>query len=326
MLDRRAILWAIFATALFPFLSLRAQTPGRTYRIGALWTGSQRDGPSEPFVLQLKALGYETGKNLVIESLYADWKPARYPEMAQEIVRRKPDLIFAPTRGAAEAAKKATRTIPIVFALAPDPVGEGLITSLSRPGGNVTGSSNIQTGLTAKRLQLFLEVKPGLGQIAAIYDPADKVASDQADELQKAANELKIQVRALQANNLDEYQLAFEVVGKLRIQAVFITGSVASFNHRKAIASLAIKHRLPTMNTAREYVQAGGLISYGPELAALYRQAATYVDRILRGAKPADLPVEQPNVFEMLVNRKTARALDLRIPQSVLLRADRVIE
>jgi len=293
------------------------------YRIGALWPGSERN---EAFVQALTEAGYREGANLVIESLYADWQLRRLPALAEELVRRKPDLIFAPTNGAARAALGATRTIPIVFALAPDPVEAGLVASLARPGGNATGTSNIQTGLTAKRLQLLEEAVPGLQRVGAIYDPDDSVSADQMRELQAAARELKLQMHAIQANRLDEYERAFAAFRKLRIGAVFVTGSVASFRQRQAIAELAIHHRLPTMNAAREYVEAGGLVSYGPDLAVLYRQSAGYVDRILKGTRPADLPVQQPDRFETQVNLRTANAIGQQIPRSILLRADRVVE
>lgn len=322
---RTAVPFIRIMLALF-FASFAAAANSQTYRIGALWAGSQKDGLSQAFVQQLEKLGYQEGKNLVIESLYADWNPARFSEMAKEMVRRKPDLIFAPTRGAAEAAKNATHTIPIVFALAPDPVAEGLVASLARPGGNVTGSSNIQTGLTAKRVQLLQEVIPRVNRVGLIYDAADKVARDQADEVRKTAMELKIQLYAYEANKPAEYQRAFDALAKRRAQAVFITGSVTSYNQAKAIAELALKYRLPTMNADRKYVEEGGLLSYGVDILALYRKAATYVDRILKGAKPADLPVEQADRYETLINMKTARALGLDVPRPLLTRIDQVIE
>ena len=295
----------------------------QTYRVGALWPGPERN---EAFVQALADAGYREGKNLVIESVHADWKLERFQELAQELVQRKPDLIFAPTRGTALAAQRATRTIPIVFALAPDPVESGLIASLARPGGNVTGTSNIQTGLTAKRLQLLDETVPGLQRIGAIYDSTDAVAKDQLRELQDSAAKSKRELHTIAANRVDEYERAFTGLRKLRVGAVFVTGSIASFRQREAIATLAKDQRLPTMFAAREYVEAGGLISYGPDLTALYWQSAGYVDRILKGARPADLPVQQPTKFEMLVNLKTAKALSLKVPQSILIRADRVIE
>lgn len=307
-------------------LVAQAQPANKVHRIGALWPGSHKDGPSQAFVQQLKALGYEEGRNLVIESLYAEWKPARFAEMAREILSRKPDLIFAPTRGAAEAAKKETRTVPIVFALAPDPVGAGLVASLARPGGNVTGTSNIQTDLTAKRIQLLQEAIPRLAKLAVIYDASDKVATDQVSEARDATAKLRVQLYAYEANKPDEYERAFEALAKERVQAVFISGSITSYNLARTIAELAFKYRLPTMNTDRKYVEEGGLMSYGVDISALMRQAATYVGRILQGANPAALPVEQVDRYETVINVKSARVLGLAIPQNVLFRADRVIE
>lgn len=315
----------ILAFALF-LASFAAVTNGQTNRVGVLWAGSPKDGLNQSFVTQLRALGYEEGKNLVIESLYADWNAARFPQMAEEIVRRKPDIIFAPTGGGAAAAKNATRAIPIIFAIVPDPVGEGLVASLARPGGNVTGSTNVQTGLTPKRIQLLQEVIPRLVRVAIIYDAADKVATDQANEARKLAAELKLQLYAYEANSLGQFQKTFDRLAQERVQAVLIAGSLASYNLAKPIAELAIKHRLPTMTVDRKYVEDGALISYGVNIPALYAKAATYVDRVLKGAKPADLPVEQADRFEMLINMKTAQALGLNISQSIALRADRIIQ
>lgn len=298
----------------------------QTYRIGVLWAGMPRDGVDQSFVGQLRALGYEEGKNLIIDSLYAEWKPARFPEMAQEIVRRKPDLIFAPTGGAAAAAKNATRTVPIVFAIVPDPVGQGLVASLARPGGNLTGSSNVQTGLTRKRMQLLREALPGLTRTGLIYDPADQVALDQASEARKAAAELNVRLHEHKANRPEDFEKAFDALTRERAQAVFITGSLTSYNQARRIAELALKHQLPTMTADSKYVEEGALMSYGVSIPALYAKAATYVDRILKGTKAAELPVEQADRFEMLINTRTAEALGLSVPQTVILRADRVIQ
>jgi putative ABC transport system substrate-binding protein len=245
--------------------------------------------------------------------------------MAQEIVRRKPDIIFAPTNGAALAARSTTQSIPVIFATVPDPVGQGFVASLSRPGGNMTGTTNVQTGLTPKRIQLLGEIIPRLSRVAIIYDPLDKVATDQASEARTAAAELKLQLRIYEANNLDAFRQTFDTLKKEHVQAVLVAGSLASYDLSKAIAELGIKYRLPTMNTDRKYVEDGALISYGVSLPALLAKAATYVDRVLKGAKPADLPVEQPDKFEMVLNLRTAKALGITIPHSVTVRADQII-
>ena len=299
---------------------------GQTYRVGVLWAGSQKDGVSQPFMNQLKLLGYEEGKNLVIESRYAEWNPERFPQMAHEIVRRKPDIIFAPTNGGALAARDATQTIPVIFAIVPDPVSQGLVASLGRPGGNVTGTTNVQTGLTPKRMQLLQELVPRLTRVGIIYDATDKVAMDQAKEARKAAADLKLQLYAYEANSLAGFQKTFDTLTKERAQAVLITGSLASYSATKAIAELAIKHRLPTMSADRKYVEDGALISYGVDIPALYAKAATYVHRVLKGARPADLPVEEADKFEMVINMRTARALGVNVPSSIALRADQIIQ
>jgi putative ABC transport system substrate-binding protein len=319
----RRLRLAAFACAL-AFVATAAIA--QTYRIGVLSAGTRDDGISPSFLDQLRKLGYEEGKNLVLETRYADWNPAKFGELAQDLVRLKPHVIFAPTNSGARAARDATRAIPIIFAIVPDPVGEGLVATLARPGSNVTGTSNVQTGLTPKRIQLLQEVIPSLARLAIIYDGGDKVAVDQLNEARKTAAELRLHLSAYDAQKLPALQKAFESASKDRVQAVLIAGSLTTYHMAKPIAELATKHRLPTVSPDRRYVEEGALISYGVDIGALYAKAATYVHRVLNGARPADLPVQEADKFEMLVNMRTANVLGVTIPQSVALRADRTIQ
>jgi putative tryptophan/tyrosine transport system substrate-binding protein len=276
------------------------------------------------FVKRLRELGWIEGRNLAIEYRWADARSERFAEIAAEFVRLKVDVIV--TGGnAAVAAKQASSAVPIVFALVDDPIGMGLIASLARPGGNVTGLSVQATDLAGKRLALLREVVPGLRRLAIMANTDYPSAALEMAEIQTAAGTLGLEVPPLEIRRAEDIAPAFEVL-KGRAEALYVVGDALVMTHRVRINTLALAARLPTSFNYREYVEAGGLMSYGANLSDLFRRAADYVDKILRGAKPGDLPVEQPTRFDLIFNLTTAKALGLTIPESFLLRADEVIE
>lgn len=327
MTTRREILFALGALAA-PFAA-RAQQSGKSWRIGFLSSGSLGSGPNEnveAFREQLRSLGYIEGRNLSIEYRAAAGKEERLPEMAAELVRLKVDVIVTSATTTVLAAKHATSTIPIVIAGEADPVGNGLVASLARPGGNITGMSNLSTDLAGKRLQLLREVLPKTTRVALLaYKAADPMPPF-LKEMLAAAKQMGITLVVQRVNEAEAFATAFAVMQREHAQALVVQTSPFAFDHRDRIVELAAQHRLPAMFYSRGYVDVGGLMSYGPSLLDIYRLAAYYVDRIFKGAKPADLPVEQPTKFEMVINLKTAKALGLNVPQAVLLRADEVIK
>jgi putative tryptophan/tyrosine transport system substrate-binding protein len=308
-----------------------AQQSTKVYRIGYL---SGRDAAnesarSEAIRLSLRDLGYIEGQNIATEYRYAEGKPDRYPELLAELVRLKVDIILV--AGASEvtqAAKNATRTIPIVMTGAGiDPVEAGLIESLARPGGNVTGLTNLSIELGGKRLELLKEAVPKLARVAVLYDPAIPSNGRELKEvLPAAARALRLTIQPWDVRAGDDFEKVFSALNKQRPDGIYVLGSPLMRANQKRIANLALKSRLPSVYTIREPVEAGGLMYYGADLADSYRRVAYYVDRILKGAKPADLPVEQPTKFEFVINLKTAKQIGLTIPQSMLYRADKVIK
>jgi putative tryptophan/tyrosine transport system substrate-binding protein len=325
---RRRLLIALAASALaVPFVSV-AQSQGRTWRIGMLETVStELNGANlDAFRKGLLELGYVEGRNLIIEYRSADGRSERFAALATELVGLKVDLIVTRGTPAAVAAKNATRTIPVVMANAGDPVDSGLVTSLARPGGNVTGLSSLTVPLEAKRFGLLRELVPGITRIAALYNMSSPANPPQWKEIETAARSLSIQPQLLDVRRPEDLAPAFDAATRQRADGL-IVGQEGLFQaNRKLIAELAAKHRLPAIYRSMEFIEAGGLMAYGPSYPDLYRRAATYVDKILKGAKPGDLPVEQPTKFELIINLKTAKALGLTIPQSLLLRADEVIQ
>lgn len=313
-------------------LSAETQS-GKVPRIGVLspvfspTSESPEGSPLDSALRQgLRELGYVEGQTIAIEWRWARGDAKRYPDFAAEMVRLKVDLIVAANNPAALAAQRATRTIPIVVVLASDPVGLGLVASLARPGGNITGLS-IQTADTVgKRLQLLKEAIPKVSRMAVLVDPTFPGGRHQAGEAEVAAQALGVQSQLLETQIPTDLDRAFGAMTQNRAGAVLIVGSKLFFGHRARIAELAVKSRLPAMCVAREYAEAGCLMSYGASFPDLFRRSATYVDKIIKGAKPADLPVEQPTKFELTVNVKTANALGLKIPPLLRLRADHVIE
>jgi putative ABC transport system substrate-binding protein len=274
----------------------------------------------------LRDLGYVESKNIIFESRHADNKLERLPALADELVRLKVDVILAASANAALAAKNATGTIPIVFVSMADPVVAGLVDSLARPGGNITGLTNIAPVLSGKRLELLKETVPKLSRVAVLWSPQSPGDVPQWKESQLAARELGLQVHSMEVSSADRYESAFKEAMKARNAALAVTASPSTNVNRKQIVDLAIKNRLPAIYPWGDFVDAGGLMSYGPIFAAAGRDAARLVDKILKGAKPADLPVEQPVKFELVINLKTAKQIGLTIPPNVLARADKVIQ
>jgi ABC-type uncharacterized transport system substrate-binding protein len=328
-MKRREFLIALGAGALVAPVSSSAQQPPKVWRIGYLSPRSRLDPvPRErAFVQGMGDLGYVEGKNVVIEWRFADGEYERLPALAAELVRLKVDVIVAPTSPAIRAAQKATTTIPIVFPTTGDPVGSGFVTSLARPGGNITGLSNANLDVSAKLLELLMTMAPRLSRVAVLGNPGSSTHSAILKSVQAAAGKVGgVRVLSVEARTQEEIERGFVLMTQERADGVIVAGDAFLIEHVRDIAPLALKHRLPSITQPRVYVEAGGLMSYGQDIAESYRRAATYVDKILKGAKPADLPVEQPTKFELLINRKTAKALGLTIPPSLLLRADQIIE
>jgi len=331
-MNRRTFLCGLILGVLATPLAAEAQQPGKVARIGYLAQGSAPSGPIfEAFRQGLRELGYVEGQNIVIEYRWAADRLERLPDLAAELVSLKVDVIVAGGTLAPLAAKQATRTIPIVLAAAGDPVGTGLVASLAKPGGNVTGLSNLSRDLTAKRLQLLKEIVPGLSRVAVLWNAANIVAALHIPETEAAARTLGLQVQSLEVRSPDDFENALLERKVLRAAiseggALFLVDDPLVMRYRQPIADFAIRNRLPSTAIYKNFAEAGGLMTFGASLPDLFRRAAIFVDKIFKGAKPADLPVEQPTKFELVINLRTAKALGLTIPQSVLLRADQVIE
>jgi putative tryptophan/tyrosine transport system substrate-binding protein len=283
----------------------------------------------EAFRQGLRDLGYVEGRNVVIEYRDAEGKPERFPAHAAELLALKVDVIVAPGTPAALAAKQATQTLPIVFAAVADAVTSGLVTSLARPGGNLTGLSFLGPELIGKRLEQLKQAIPGVSRVAVFWQPGavgERTDKEMLKEAEVAARALGVRPQFVEARGPADFDRAFSDMTKARAGALTVWSTPMFFNERRRLVDLAAKNRLPAVYQWREIVDAGGLMSYGPDLADLFRRAATYVDRILKGAKSGDLPVEQPTKYELVINLKTAKALGLTIPPSLLQRADQVIE
>jgi putative ABC transport system substrate-binding protein len=326
---RRDFLIAAGALLAAP-LAAEAQQAAKVARIGYLSTNlAASPNRPEAFRQGLRDLGYVEGRNLVIEYRYAEGKVEQLPALAAELVALKVDVIVASGTLAALAAKQATSTLPIVFSPAGDPVGSGLVTSLARPGGNVTGLSAFAPELVGKRLELLKQAVPGVSRVAVLWQPGafgERAEMDTLKRAEVAARDLGVPLQFVEARGPADFDRAFSDMTRARAGALTVLASNMFNSERRRLVDLAAKNRLPALYSARELVDAGGLMSYGANLADLNRRAATYVDKILKGTKPADLPVEQPTKFELVINLKTAKALGLTIPQSVLARADEVIQ
>jgi ABC-type uncharacterized transport system substrate-binding protein len=304
-----------------------AQQPKKIPTIGFLLPYSPGpDSRLEAFRQGLRDLGYIEGRNVTIEYRWADGRFDQLPELAADLIRLKVDVIVAAVTQASLAAKKATAIIPIVMVAVSDPVGSGLVASLARPGANITGTSSMTAEVVGKQLELLKETLPKISRVAALWNPANPVfQAVQLRETKVAARALGVQLQILEARDADEIDRAFAAMAREGTRALVVLGDPVFISHRKRIADLAAKRRLPTVSGPKEHAEAGGLMAYGPSFPDMYRRAAYYVDRILKGTKPADLPVEQPTKFEFVINLKTAKQIGLTIPQKVLARADKVI-
>jgi putative ABC transport system substrate-binding protein len=313
------------AAAAWP-LAVWAQQAGKIHTVGFLSPGSPPEFFLPVLFDALAESGWIEGKNIVVERRYAENRLERLPGLAAELVHLNVDVIVAAGTLGPLAAKRATSTIPIVMTAAGDPLGSGLVTSLARPGGNVTGMSLMVPDLGGKRLELLKELLPRLSRVAVLWDAANPYPAIVFKETQAAGQRLGIEVRSLEVRGPNDFGGAFEAASKQRPDALITVEDPLTFNYQGRIADFAVIEQLPSLFGTREDVAAGGLISYGANIADLFRQSAGYVDKILRGAKPADLPVQQPTKFELVVNLKTAKALGLDIPPTLLARANEVIE
>ncbi len=324
MIARRTFLAGTGAVLLAAPLAAEAQQAGKVYRIGFISVRSPRvDSNYEVFVEKLRELGYVPGQNVVIERRVGEGRNDTSYAAAAELLLRKIDVIWVGGTPGAQAVKRATSTVPVVFVAVSDPVGSGLVTSLSHPGGNITGLTHISKEVQAKRVQLLKELVPRVSRIAVLAGPSSSLT---LTETQAAAQALGLQVDVVEVHGPDELEEAFSRAGRGRAQALVVLPEASFVAQGQRIGQLAVTNRLPTVFETKSYVSAGGLMSYGADLVEQVRRSAIYVDRILKGAKPADLPVEQPSKFELVINLKTAKALGLTIPQAFLLRADEIIQ
>lgn len=308
-------------------LAAEAQPAGKLYRIGFLW-----DGPAvfpdeiQAFREGLRDLGYVEGQNLAIEYRWAEGKPERMRELAEELVRLNVDIIVAPSSVYTGAVKRATSTIPIIFLSHADPLGSGHVKSLARPGGNATGLTIMMTETNVKGLELFKEAVPGLARVAVVWDPATPSHGPGLKAVEAAGPSLGLRIQSVPVRSASEYESAFSTMVRERADGVLVLSTPLFIAGAKSLADLALRHKLPSLFGPKHHVAAGGLISYSPHRADLWRRGAVFVDKILKGARPADLPVERATRFELVINKMTAKALGLTISSSVLARADEVIE
>ena len=322
----RILVTFVLALLAVPFVA-DAQQPAKIPRIGLLSPFSPSDTAlwHQAFRQGLRDHGWVEGKNLSIEYRYAEGRADRLPDLAADLVHLRVDIIVAAVNADALAAQDATRAIPIVMASAGDPVATGLVESLPRPGGNITGLSQMAPELAGKRLELLKEIVPKLSRVAVLWNPQDRSSTLSWKEIQLPARRLRTQLQSLEVRSLGDLGKAFGDATRARAGALAIMPDPVFVRNLKRLADFAAKSRLPSIFHLREFVDSGGLVAYGPDRSDLFRRAATYVDKILKGAKPADLPVEQPTRFELVINLKTAKALGLTIPPSVLVRANQVI-
>jgi putative tryptophan/tyrosine transport system substrate-binding protein len=316
------------ATLLTVGVIAQAQQPTKVPRIGYLSGASLSaiSGRIEAFRQGLRELGYVEGKNIIIEWRWAEGKPDRLPDLAVELVRLKVDLIISAGPAVTRPAKEATNTIPIVMAQDNDPVGNGFIASLARPGGNITGLATLAPELSGKQLELLKEIIPRLSRVAVLGTSTEPGNAQTLREIELAAAALKMKIQSLDLLGPTDFETAFKAAKKGRAEAALVLVSTVFNSHRTEVIELAVKSQLPAIFYSAEYAELGGLMAYGPSYTDLYRRLATYVDKILKGAKPADLPVEQPSKFEFVINLKTAKQIGLTIPPNVLVRADKVFK
>jgi ABC-type uncharacterized transport system substrate-binding protein len=329
MIDRREFLGTLALGLLTAPLAAVAQQAGKVTRIGILDYAAPdpaRVGWWEAFRERLRELGYVEGQHVIFEPRWGNGDVDRLSSLTAEMVNAEVDIIVTAGSEAVLAAKRATSSIPIVMATGVDPVALGIVASLARPGGNVTGVTSIQTELAAKRLELFRQLLPGVSRIAILWDTDNRASELLVRHTEVGAKSLRIALQSVRIQSPKDAEAAFSAMKRDRAAGVILAATPRFMGDRRRIADLAVRHRLPMMVGAKEYAEAGGLVSYATDYPDLFRQAAIYVDKILHGAKPGDLPVEQPTKFELVINLKTAKALGLTIPPSLLLRADEVIE
>ena len=327
-IERRQFLIAGGALLAAPFTT-HAQSGGKVYRIGYIQTAHPHEAAhlTKAFEDQLRELGWVDGGNIVIERRFAGGKQELLPQLAAELVALKPDVIVTGANPVVAAVKKATATIPIVMCASRDPVGSGFIASLARPGGNITGSTNDPTPeIVGKNVELLKQAVPGASRAALLINPLSPAADTYRKVIEAAAKKLGLSMQTVEIHRREELEAAFAAMAKARIEAMVVHSDPVLFTARIQLVELALKHRLAGVYYFSEYVELGGLMSYGSNLADTWARAAVFVDKILKGAKPGDLPVEQPSIFRLVINIKTAKALGLKIPQSVLIRADEVIQ
>jgi len=319
----------IVVGALLAPLAGKAQPAGKVFRIGYLSAPTREsvEGILQAFLRALRNLGWIEGRNVVIEYRWAEGHLERLPGLAQDLVRRKVDVIVAPAASAALAARRATSAIPIVMIFPNDPVGEGLVASLRQPGGNVTGTTNIPiSDMLGKRLQILREAVPNAMRVALVYDPTDQTSVPPQKSFEAVGRSLGVQLQYVQVRGPEDFDEAFAAMRRQQADGILVAGGTTFLVNRSKFNELALKHRLPTMFAVREGVEAGGLASYGVNMTDFIGRSAAYVDKILKGTKPADLAIEQPTKFELIINMNTAKLLGLKIPQSLLARADEVIQ
>jgi len=332
-MDRRTFVAGIAAILATPLVG-EAQPPTKTARIGYLSPGDRHDlgGPGsrgwllDVFVKALRAHGWTEGQNLLIEYRFGGERYERLRAFADELVRLNVDVIFTAGAPAAQAAKEATATIPIVFSTLNDPVRAGFVTSFARPGGNMTGQAGLGPELDRKRIELLREVVPSLSQAAVLVNPSNPMTPQRLREVEATARDLKVQMEWVRASDAKDLEEALQAIARTRPAGLIVFEDPMLIANRRRIITFAAQHRIAAIYTSSGWAEAGGLMEYAPNWRDMYLRAAAYVDRILRGAKPADLPVEQPTKFDLVINLKTAKALGLTIPPSLLLRADHVIE
>jgi len=328
-MDRRVFITIVGGSIIAGPLAVKAQQVSKLPRIGVLAAGFPATSSHAAAALEqgLREHGYVEGQSIVVERRFGEARPERMSDMAAELVRMKVDLIVASTDAAIAAVKQRTRTIPIVMINSTDPVGTGFVASLARPGGNVTGLSSVSPELSAKRLEVLKEVVPGLSRVAIMWNPEVRGAVLDYKETEAAARLLRVQLQSVEVSRADDLDQAFSAIARGRADALVIPPiNAVLFANRGQVAARAQRNRIPSMAGQREYVDAGGLMAYGPSIPDAWRRAAVLVDKILKGAKPADLPVEQPTKFELVINLKTAKALGLTVPPTLYAFANEVIE
>jgi putative ABC transport system substrate-binding protein len=326
LVDRRAFIGTLMGGLLAAPLVAEAQPAAKIYRIGVLSPGTAPPGPLEALRQGLRELGYDEGRNIAITWRFAGATDDHLRDLAEELVRLKVDVIVSINTTASLAAKRATRTTPIVIARVSDPVRTGLVASFARPGGNITGLSNFSDELSGKRLGLIRELLPSVSRLAVLWNSDNPGIGLSVGEMDRGSSKFGVHLQVHGVKSADELRTAFQAITRERVNALFVFDDVLMTTHKRPILDWAAEVRLPVFSQYAEPAEAGGLIAYGPNIPEIYRRAAVYVDKILKGAKPSDLPVEQPEKLELVINLKTAKALGLTIPPSLLQRADQVIE